>query len=93
MSRLEFVKHYFLNTLSIDKSCIWGWKTQAKTTTDETKTTQRKKTAFQTELPKMPSHYCRTRTGQIYLQPDIESKRQLYNLYKQYCLDNNTHYR
>lgn len=89
------------NTLSIGKLCIWGWKTQAKITTNETKTTQPKKTPFQNELqtmqnfldelPKMPSHYCRKRTSEVYLQADIESKRlKLYNLYKQYCLDNNT---
>ncbi|KAF6209190.1 hypothetical protein GE061_014935 [Apolygus lucorum] len=40
---------------------------------------------FFDELPTMPSHYCRKNTRKLYLQTDITSWTQLYNLYRQKC--------
>lgn len=95
---IRVCKTLFLNTFSIGKSCIWNWKVEfAGKNTDEqlpeTTFTPRKpfdqenKTLqdFLDELPKMPSHYCRKRTTQTYIQPDISSKQQLYKMYTDYC--------
>lgn len=45
---------------------------------------------FLDEIPKMPSHYCRQRTSRLYLQSDISSKRQLYDLYSKHCNSKNS---
>ncbi|CAG4943285.1 unnamed protein product [Parnassius apollo] len=92
---IRVCKTLFLNTFSIGKSCIWGWKVEigGKNTDEQLpESTQRNpfdqeiKTLqdFLDDLPKMPSHYCRKRTTQTYIQPDISSKQQLYKMYKDY---------
>lgn len=45
--------------------------------------------SFLDSLPKMPSHYCRKRTTQSYLQPDFTCKRQLYDCYAEQCKTQN----
>ncbi|KAK5640008.1 hypothetical protein RI129_010819 [Pyrocoelia pectoralis] len=40
---------------------------------------------FFRDLPKMESHYCRSRTSKLYLEPRWTSKSELYKLYKSYC--------
>lgn len=94
-------KSLYLNTLCIGKSCVWGWKIGSleRNNTEEQviKTCYKKpfdhelKTMedFLDELPKMPSHYCRKRTDQLYIQPDISSKRQLFELYTDYARSRN----
>ncbi|KAK9722137.1 hypothetical protein QE152_g19812 [Popillia japonica] len=37
---------------------------------------------FLESLPKMESHYCRSTSNKLYLQPQWQSKQQLYELYK-----------
>ncbi|KAG5885505.1 hypothetical protein JTB14_013523 [Gonioctena quinquepunctata] len=44
---------------------------------------------FFDSLPKMESHYCRSRTSKHYLEPVWESKSQIYNEYKRICLEKN----
>ncbi|KAK6178487.1 hypothetical protein SNE40_013273 [Patella caerulea] len=39
------------------------------------------------DLPKLPSHYCRSSTSRLYLQPDIPSFAKLYERYIEYCAD------
>ncbi|CAF4857457.1 unnamed protein product [Pieris macdunnoughi] len=93
---IRVCKTLFLNTLSIGKSCIWGWKIEVtgKNTDEKLPETPPRKPfdqeikmlqEFLDELPKMPSHYCRKRTTQTYIQPDISSKQQLYKIYTDYC--------
>ncbi len=36
-------------------------------------------------LPKLPSHYARASTTKLYLEPIINSKKHLYELYKSHC--------
>lgn len=40
---------------------------------------------FLDELPKMPSHYCRSSTSKLYLEPTFQSKLELYREYSRYC--------
>lgn len=86
----------FLNTFSLGKNQVWGWKTagsQSKKEQTVNKTVKKKpfdeecKTLndFLDALPKMESHYCRKRTKKLYLLPEIKSKRQLYEIYVDYC--------
>lgn len=44
---------------------------------------------FFASLPRLPSHYCRKSSTKSYLQTDIRSKCQLYELYKLYCTESN----
>lgn len=37
---------------------------------------------FLDEIPKLPSHYCRQSSSKLYLQSDIRSHAQLYQLYQ-----------
>lgn len=93
-------KTQFLNTFCIGKTCVWSWKAETKEnhpTNEQVPETRQKpfdkevKTLhdFLDQLPKKPSHYCRKRT-QLYLQPDIASKKQLYDLYSEHCKSLNT---
>lgn len=97
---IRVCKTLFLNTFSIGKSSIWGWKVDAAGMTNDEqlpRTTPRKPfdqeikklQDFLDELPKMPSHYCRKRTTQKYIQSDITSKQQLYKMYTDYCQTKN----
>lgn len=45
--------------------------------------------AFIEELPKMPSHYCRSSTSKLYLEPTFQSKAELYREYQSYCSQKN----
>lgn len=38
-------------------------------------------------LPKMPSHYCRKRTDKLYLEGPFNSVQEVFNCYKQKCID------
>ena len=37
----------------------------------------------------MPSHYCRTSTSKIYLEPTVPPMTDLYKLHKGKCLEHN----
>ncbi|CAI6359890.1 unnamed protein product [Macrosiphum euphorbiae] len=40
-------------------------------------------------LPKMPSHYCRQKTNRLYLEGPFYNKQQVFEAYKQKCIDGN----
>lgn len=42
-------------------------------------------TKFFSDLPKMPSHYCRKRTDKQYLEPNFQSLAQLHRYYQIFC--------
>lgn len=42
---------------------------------------------FLGKLPKLPSHYCRSTSSKMYLEPIIANKNQLYHLYVEKCND------
>lgn len=44
---------------------------------------------FLEEIPKLESHYCRSSTSKIYLEPLFDSMSSLYKEYKNYCEPNN----
>ncbi|VEN42000.1 unnamed protein product [Callosobruchus maculatus] len=44
---------------------------------------------FFTELPKMPSHYCRQRSAKVYLEYNFSSKANLYRVYVNKCEESN----
>ena len=43
------------------------------------------RTEFLEKLPKLPSHYCRSTSSRLYLEPIITSKSQLHQLYTDKC--------
>ena len=45
-------------------------------------------TSFFDNLPTLPSHYCRKNSKKLFLQTDIKSRSQLYEMYKTKCLEN-----
>jgi len=45
-------------------------------------------TSFFDNLPILPSHYCRKNSKKLFLQTDIKSWSQLYEMYKTKCLEN-----
>lgn len=45
---------------------------------------------FFNELAKMESHYCRSSSSKLYLEPNWRSKSALYKFYKQWCQTNST---
>lgn len=42
---------------------------------------------FLDSLPKMESHYCRKKSNKLYLEEDFKSKTDIFQLYKNKCLD------
>ncbi|KAK6184510.1 hypothetical protein SNE40_006975 [Patella caerulea] len=40
-------------------------------------------------IPKLPSHYCRSSSTKLYLEPIFSTKADLYKVYKEYCDTNN----
>ncbi|KAF6215343.1 hypothetical protein GE061_010095 [Apolygus lucorum] len=44
---------------------------------------------FLDALPTLPSHYCRKSSNKLYLQTDIRSWSQLYEIYKARCVEDN----
>ena len=43
-------------------------------------------------LPKLPSHYCRSSSSKLYLEPGFNSIIHIYRLYKTFCEDSKTKY-
>ncbi|CAH2102069.1 unnamed protein product [Euphydryas editha] len=46
---------------------------------------------FFNDIPKLPSHYCRSTTSRLYLEPIFKSKSHLYDVYKQKCNEEAVH--
>lgn len=40
------------------------------------------------KLPKVPAHYCRASSSKLYLEPLWQTKKELYDTYKEYCNEN-----
>ena len=95
---IRVCKVMFLNTLALRQQSVQRWKLKAigianRATDSQEKLTQKRKQRIAKEfldfLPKLPSHYCRQSSSKIYLQPDIEDACALYDLFKQYLIDQN----
>lgn len=95
---LNVCKTMFLNTLSLGESQVHNWCTtreQCEISLNTPKVrclgvvhikkNRKFVNIFLEKIPKMPSHYCRTSTSKLYLEPYIQSKSQLYNMYIEMC--------
>ena len=84
----------FSSTLGMNIKTIYNWLNESKEDTrddneidenertpleDEPKTSAR---VYLTQLPKVESHYCRSKTKKQYLESVFESKTQLYREYQ-----------
>ncbi len=97
-SRQRVCKKMFLQTLAIGEWSVINWVESAKekklasptekTKPSKTDTKKRESVVeFLNQLPKVPSHYCRASTSRLYLEPIFTSKKDLFRVYKQYCID------
>lgn len=86
----------FINTLGIKEWTVRYWlgdglgnhKNQANMSTPIIVNTETKRDFIKhylSMLPKLPSHYCRRDSTKLYLEPLIQSKSQLYNLYVEFA--------
>lgn len=92
--RLRICKKMFLNTLGVKEWVIKKW---AKTSWDvnpvlpeqilgsDDKTSMKLLHIFFDSLPKLESHYCRSSTSKLYLEPIWESKAHLHKVYSEFC--------
>ncbi|CAH2095417.1 unnamed protein product [Euphydryas editha] len=85
----------FLNTLGIKEWTVRYWlgdrgnkENHTNVSTSSLVTTENKRDSIKSylsALPKLPSHYCRKSSTKQYLEPLIQSKSQLYNLYVEFA--------
>lgn len=79
----------FLGTLGIKEWTVRYWlgeKPNKETTMNRREdialpTLKELVQTFLRDMPKMPSHYCRKESTKLYLEPIIQSKRELYRIY------------
>ena len=94
-SRKQVCKSMFLATLGIGEWSVHDWVSQGLNRgKDERKNPSRHSDGrtsvrmFLEALPKVPSHYCRSSSSKLYLEPIVTSMAQLHDLYITYCEDN-----
>ncbi|MES9905049.1 MAG: hypothetical protein ABW168_20530 [Sedimenticola sp.] len=92
-------KHMFLSTLGIGERTIYEWlkdtdhgipeKPERKTRDPSEGHRKAREYAekYLESLPKLPSHYCRSSSSKLYLEPVFESFSVLYSEYKKYCTE------
>ncbi|XP_067635557.1 uncharacterized protein [Eurosta solidaginis] len=92
--RRRVCKNMFLSTLGLKAWTVRSWLTNtqvscsSKKKRNSTKNSKKKLVKnFLASLPKLPSHYCRSTSSKLYLEPVIETKSQLYSLYKNNALE------
>lgn len=85
----------FLQTLALGEWCTYSWIQETPTAVDEPLLVKKKKTdsnhavtEFLMQLPKMESHYCRSHTSKLYLEPVWQSINDLYRFYVKNCSEN-----
>lgn len=91
-------KKMFLNTLGIGEWSLHNWTTPLinKSNSNHDEATQKVKNPRNSEnrmlvrkffdsLPKMESHYCRSRSNKLYLEPLWQSKADLFQEYRKFC--------
>ena len=94
--RKTMCKVIFLNTLGLRQQSVQRWKLHAVGIKNQ-KVDQREQLSKQLKrriireflefLPKLPSHYCRQNSTKLYLQADIKNTEALYDLFKQYLIE------
>lgn len=92
--RIQVCMKTFLSTLGITENTVRYWIEHAeKGMTKKTEVIRPPKKVktkgnlekFFDDLPKMPSHYCRASSTKLYLEPVVQSKSKLYQLYCEKC--------
>lgn len=94
-TKVQVCRHMFLSTLGISEKRMRNWSgtnisgiPQVSPPRPKVRVLNNANLSakeFLEVLPKMPSHYCRASSTKMYLEPDINSKKQLYQIYKVYC--------
>lgn len=92
--RKQVCKQMFLNTLSIGEKQLRSWTLKNKKETDEACSSavpydppvSKNLESWFNSLPKMESHYCRSSTSKLYLEPIWTSVREMHRVYQN---DNN----
>ncbi len=95
---LKVCKKMFLGTLGLDEWSTRKWATNAKrrnsTSPEDTqqasKSDEMKRESvrlFFESLPKVPSHYCRSSSNRLYLEPTFRSYNRLYAEYKRNAIE------
>ncbi|XP_041942158.1 uncharacterized protein LOC121705312 isoform X3 [Alosa sapidissima] len=92
--RIRVCQRMFLSTLGIRQWTFLKWVGRRG---DSPKKTERVRVTteehnfvntFLSKLPKVPSHYCRSSSSKLYLEPYFKSISHLHSLYQQACSDN-----
>lgn len=89
----------FLGTLGLDEWCARNWAVEAHQRNSTSPQNKKKPSradeskkesvrSFLESLPKLPSHYCRSSTTQLYLEPLFRSYNHLYSVYKSRAIEN-----
>lgn len=99
---VQVCRQLFMNTLAIGYKTIQSWVKDSEFNMHDSQSTTSKRRkvkgqdparefieSFLTSIPKLPSHYSRMRSSKLYLEPIIETKAQLYNMYKERCEQEN----
>lgn len=89
-TRYEVCKSLFLATLSLKEDTVYNWLAVNESEHGMTKSSKNTKQGnntkpaaresalkFLNEVPKMPSHYCRARTSNMYLETELASLSEL----------------
>ncbi|VEN46706.1 unnamed protein product, partial [Callosobruchus maculatus] len=79
--KMRVCKRMFLSTLGVKEWTNVSMENRRRYSTTEKKNLLKK---FFMELPKMPSHYCRSSTSKMYLEPVFQSKMDVYREYAKY---------
>jgi len=96
--RIRVCKNMFLNTHGLKERTVIDWKKEATIGPDETlrnvnevqqqSENQDRKIIlknFFSVLPKVESHYCRSKSSKLYLEREWDSKTSLYKFYINWC--------
>lgn len=93
--KVRVCRTMFINTLAIGEKQVAGWIKSSlsgspscnKPSATVKNISEAKKTLleFLDWLPKIPSHYCRSTSSKLYLEPIINSKMDLFRIYQDHC--------
>ncbi|XP_041359493.1 uncharacterized protein LOC121375878 isoform X1 [Gigantopelta aegis] len=99
---IQVCKQMFLTTLGLGEKMVYGWISQDKEEKDKEMISpgvkRRERLSndphrndvkeFFDNLPKMPSHYCRSTSDKLYLEPVFRNMMELYHVFLGYCKEN-----
>ncbi|KAK6182966.1 hypothetical protein SNE40_010529 [Patella caerulea] len=97
--KLQVCKAMFLSTFCLGEKTVYAWianiddngipikSTNSRRSTGDTIKADSAKEFLQ-NLPKLPSHYCRSSSSKNYLEPVFATGTELYRVYKNYCSEN-----